>query len=148
MVEFALILPLLIVLAFGISELGRALYQQNSLTRAMASGVRNLARSWDTVDENCTVLTGWNSAVARAKNLTIYGNELGEGRPVVEDLSLDQVVFNVTEKNNGSTGGSACVVDGSVQTPFNGVFGDQVVPLLNLGAITLNARSEERYVGE
>ena len=35
MVEFAIILPLLLLLLFGITELGRALYQQNVLTQAV-----------------------------------------------------------------------------------------------------------------
>jgi Flp pilus assembly protein TadG len=44
MVELAIILPLLLLLLFGVTELGRALYQQNILTQAVELGGRYLAR--------------------------------------------------------------------------------------------------------
>ena len=42
-VEFALVLPLLVVLAFGIAEFGRAYYLQTTLSGAAREGVRVMA---------------------------------------------------------------------------------------------------------
>ena len=40
MVEFAIVLPLLILILFGTTEIGRALYQQNALYKAVSTGSR------------------------------------------------------------------------------------------------------------
>lgn len=148
MVEFAVILPLLVILVFGITELGRAIYQQNTLSKAIEGGVRYLARSWETVDENCNTVGDWGTHSVNAQNIVVYGNEGGAGDPLIDTLTPAQVSFSVVARVNGTTGEDACVVQGVATTPFDGAFGDQIVPLLDLGAITLNARSEERYVGE
>jgi Flp pilus assembly protein TadG len=40
MVEFAIVLPVLLLLVFGIIDFGRALYTQNNLTSAVREGAR------------------------------------------------------------------------------------------------------------
>jgi Flp pilus assembly protein TadG len=46
-VEFALILPILVILVFGIIEFGRAYNAQVSLTGAAREGARHMAVTWD-----------------------------------------------------------------------------------------------------
>ena len=43
-VEMALLLPFLLLLAFGITELGRAVYQYNTLAKAVRDGARHLSQ--------------------------------------------------------------------------------------------------------
>jgi Flp pilus assembly protein TadG len=43
-VEMALLLPILLLLAFGLTELGRAVYQYNALTKAVRDGARHLSQ--------------------------------------------------------------------------------------------------------
>lgn len=43
-VEMALLLPLLLLLAFGITEFGRAIYQYNTLAKAVRDGARHLSQ--------------------------------------------------------------------------------------------------------
>lgn len=43
-IELALILPVMLIAAFGITELGRALYQYNALVKATRDAVRYLAQ--------------------------------------------------------------------------------------------------------
>lgn len=43
-VEFALVLPILLIAVFGITELGRAFYQYNALVKATRDAVRYLAQ--------------------------------------------------------------------------------------------------------
>ena len=45
-------------------------------------------------------------------------------------------------------GVSGCVVQVEAVVPFRALFGDAVVPLLDLGRFDLNARTEERYIGD
>ena len=42
-VEFVIVLPLIILLALAVTELGRGLYQYNTLTKSVQDGVRYLA---------------------------------------------------------------------------------------------------------
>ena len=43
-VEMALLLPFLLLLAFGLTELGRAVYQYNALAKAVRDGARHLSQ--------------------------------------------------------------------------------------------------------
>lgn len=52
-VELALILPVMLILVFGITELGRALYQYNGLVKATRGAVRYLSQ-YDLANEDVT----------------------------------------------------------------------------------------------
>lgn len=148
MVEFALILPLLIVLVFGITELGRALYQVNTLDKAVASGVRFMARYEGLLDlSDCSLNGGpWATASGYASNLVATGKEGAGGTGLLPGLDAGDVSFALdTANTNDDTG---CVIQGTVTVPFFSLFGDSVVPFLNLGPFNLTASSEERYHGE
>ncbi len=154
MVEFAIILPLMIMLLFGITELGRALYQQNTLDKAVNTGARYLARMDGLVqitEDNCTPLTQaeWDAstAVERAKELVAYGSGTTPLLPSLDetDVTIPLPEQRLVNKNDGSV--NICVIEVSARVPFVGYFGEIVVPFANLGSITLNAKTEERYIG-
>ena len=77
-VEFALILPLLLLLSFITFEFGRAFYQYNVLVKSARDAVRFLS----------TQTPG--QGVAVSKNLMVYGNLAGTGTPQVVGLTLSQ----------------------------------------------------------
>ena len=79
LVEFALILPLLLVLTFITTEFGRALYQYNTVTKSVRDAVRYL--SFQTPGSGTTV----------ARNLIVYGNPGGTGAPLAIGLSAANV---------------------------------------------------------
>ena len=155
MVEFAIILPLMLMILFGITELGRALYQQNTLDKAVNTGARYLARMEDIaeIDEvtgNCvTPLANWeaSAAVVRAKELVAFGSGTDPLLPGLDeaDVTIPPPIQRVVNKYDGSE--SICVIEVSVRVPFASLFGEVVVPFANLGSFTLNARTEERYIG-
>lgn len=145
MIEFALILPILIVLVFGVTELGRALYQQNTLDKAVLTGARFLARYPGAVASDCSEGVGWSVALPFAQNLVATGQEVAGGEALLPGLDATKVKV---EKPKGDDFTEGCVVIVTVSVPFASLFGDSVVPLLNLGAFNLNAKSEERYHGE
>jgi hypothetical protein len=67
LVEFAFVLPLLLVLSLASAELGRAVYRYNTTAKAVRDAVRYLS-----------VQTP-GTHVAEARNLVVYGNVEGTG---------------------------------------------------------------------
>lgn len=80
-IEFALVLPLMLLLTFMTTELGRAIYQYNTLTKSVRDSVRYLS----------TQPPGSAAAVTTARNLMVYGNPAGTGSPLALGLSLSHV---------------------------------------------------------
>jgi len=155
--------PLLVILVFGITEIGRALYQENTLAKAVESGARYLSRAYGVLDPaSCASVEdpvngiSWSTSVAHATNVVVYGNEDGNGGPRLPGLDASgAVTFGVRgpETITVDVGGTsqtidACVITAATAAQFNALFGDSIVPLLHLGPITLNANSEARWIGE
>jgi hypothetical protein len=80
-VEFALILPLLLVLTFTVTELGRAFYQYNVLTKSVREAARYLS----------TRTAGATAEIAKAKKIIVYGSPNGSGNAILPGLSLSNV---------------------------------------------------------
>jgi Flp pilus assembly protein TadG len=82
LVEFVLVAPIMLLMMLAVAELGRALYQYNTLTKAVYAGARYYAANVLTVDvTNPAALEVIN---ANTRNLVKFGNINGTG-----DLLLD-----------------------------------------------------------
>jgi Flp pilus assembly protein TadG len=88
-IELTIVLPLVLLLIFGVTELGRALVQYNTLTKAVRDGARYAS---------AFALNGTTQRVAitplleqQIGNMVLYGNPAGNGSPVLEGLSAQQV---------------------------------------------------------
>ena len=79
LVEFALVLPLLLILAFVTTELGRALYRYNTTAKVVRDAVRYLS-----VQQPGTHM-------AEARNIIVYGNPQGEGNALDPELGAANV---------------------------------------------------------
>jgi Flp pilus assembly protein TadG len=80
LIELAIALPLLLLLASGITEFGRAYYQYNTLSKAIRNGARyrsSCAYS-DANRDNC-------------KNLVACGRSDGSGSPVLPGLTAGMI---------------------------------------------------------
>lgn len=99
-IEFALVLLFLIPLAFGITELGRAFYQYNTLVKATRDGARWLAQ-------------GGAASVETARMLAVYGNPAGTGEPLLEGLVPGMVACSTGEPVSYA-GGSMTVATVSI----------------------------------
>ena len=88
-VEFALIVPLLILLSVITTEYGRALYQYNTLTKAVRDGARYLAMQTPPLSGSLTPEE--ETMVNRAKNLVVYGSFSNSGAPLAVGLNPSQV---------------------------------------------------------
>lgn len=80
-VEFGLLLIPLVLLAFGITEYGRALYQYNALGKAVRSAVRHLSEH----------APGDATAKVMAECLAVYATADCSGAPVVSGLATSMV---------------------------------------------------------
>ena len=156
MVEFAIVLPLLIMLLFGITELGRALFQQNSLYKSVSSGARYLARINDVLaiddDGNCTTTGAWPDATSltAAENLIIYGTLAGGGVPLIPNLDDSGAITIAVDsrpliKTDETV--ATCVITVNAEAAFAGIFGEIVIPFTPLEPFAIRAETEERYIG-
>lgn len=153
MVEFVILITLLLLLVFGITELGRGLFQSNTLIKGIESGVRYMTRAYDAVELDlgagtCAKGTAWADAETKAKNIVVYGTEEGGGDPRLPGLDTSLVtVDDPRHETVASAGGAiqACVIRISVaDVPF----GSPILHFLKIGDITFSAEHEERYIGE
>lgn len=148
LVELAIVLPVLLMMVFGITELGRALYQLNTLGKAADAGVRYLTRAWDVLDEDCLPTVNWAAAAASARNYVAYGNSAGQGASLMTGLSADTVTVDAAAGVVPGSSVPACIVRVTVTVPFAGIFGERVVPFTRIGPIDLTSTREGRYIGE
>lgn len=144
MVEFAVMLPLVILLLFGFTEFGRMLYQQNVLTKALASGSRFVSRSPQALTVDCAPGSNWAGVTSQASHLVVFART---GEPRLPGLN-DTGAVSFTSTAQAIGGGTACVIRGVARTEFAGLFGERLVPFMNASTIVLNALNEERYVGQ
>ena len=77
--EFALVVPFLLVMTFLVTEFGRAIYQYNTLTKSVRDAARYLS------------IQTPNTHVTEAQNLVVYGNTAGTGTPLAIGLTTSQV---------------------------------------------------------
>lgn len=86
-VELGLTMVPLLVLTFGVTEYGRAIYTYNSIEKAARDAVRYLTAP----------AAGTADPVADAKNLVVYGNTQGTGTPLAPGLTTGVVnICNAT----------------------------------------------------
>lgn len=66
MVEFAIVLPILLIILFMVAEMGRALYQYNTLYKAVGHAARHFSIHHAAVDSDAQVINmvrcGWREA--------------------------------------------------------------------------------------
>lgn len=79
LVEFALILPMLLVLSVMVIELGHAVYRYNTTAKHVRDAVRYLS-VWPQ-----------NTHITETRNIIVYGNTQGEGVPMDPNLTESNV---------------------------------------------------------
>ena len=161
MVEFAFVAPLLVMLVFGITELGRAMYQLNMISKAASTGARYLSRLNGVVEiiydgdtdkvVSCSAGPQWGAATDAVKNLIIYGSESGSGVPILPEISVEfdplpHVPEEISQGGNTTTG---CVITVKVSGKFVSVFGGEtMIPFTTIEPPTLTEVVQERFIGE
>ena len=83
-VEFAILLPVLLLIVFGITEFGRALYNYNTLVKA----ARDAARYYATQQPGNPP-----AKETEIQNLAVFGNTAGTGNPLAPGLATTMVTL-------------------------------------------------------
>lgn len=131
--EFAIALPFLLLLLFGIFEFGRAYYQYNTLSKAIRNGARYLSsHSYSAAN------------ITNTQNVVVYGNSVGGSNPVLPRLT--SAMINVTP-----SGGTAPYDEINppqfVKVSVNSYPFTTIVPgIINLN-VTFSPLVSFRYVG-
>lgn len=98
-VEMALLLIPLVVMAFGVAEFGRAIYQYNTLTKSVRDSVRLLSQ------QDASDAVNYSSSVADAKCLAVHGTPDCSGQPLAPGLTTGMV--QTTSSSTVSSAGTA-----------------------------------------
>ncbi len=110
MVEAAIVLPILLLLIFGIVEFGRAFNAKNTLNQASREGVRRYALTQD-FDEGATAARDAATSLD-SSSLAISGTACNEGDPtsltVSYPFSYDIPFFGSNTVSMSSTGVMRC----------------------------------------
>lgn len=157
-VEFALVLPLLVVLAFGTIEIGWMIWQHAVITKGVRDGVRYLTR----VPVTCTAAGPGGTFSATNKqsaiNLVKSGNPAGTN-PILRAYQSATFTVDVDCRDAASLGLSGGtylpVVRMTAQVPFDDFTGDagdsyhsEFLAILGIGDVTFTVAHEEAHVGE
>lgn len=116
MVEFAVSVPVLLLLLFGTVEVGRFLNQYSILNDAVRDASRYVAGAAIQGTTGLIVQgSAWSALVAQGQNLAVYGNLAGAGTPLLPGLSVADVTVTADTIGNNVTVTAAY--------PYQGLFG-------------------------
>lgn len=136
LVEFAFVVPLLLLLVVGFSELGFAFYHLNILNKSVQDAARYFSdplQARKGVSSNAIDVSSGNPAVAKAINLVIYGNTDGTGSslmptsasnytptPTVTSPIADHISVNATYQHNFISGNTLNrLTSGTIPSVYN-----------------------------
>jgi len=138
LLEFAIVLPLFLLIAFGITEFGRAYYQYNTLSKAIRDGARYMSSH-----------TYSSTEISNAQKMVVYGNTTGggcpgSGCPVLPGLTASSITIT-------PSGGSGPFNEGNppdwITVQVNGYPFNSLVPgVINLN-VSFSPQIKMRYVG-
>jgi Flp pilus assembly protein TadG len=141
MVEFAMVVPFLLLVVVGTIELGRAYYSYNTLSKAVREGARYVAgHPYDSTLE-----------LPNAKKMTVFGNTGGTGNPVLPNLTTAMVTITPRSGTGGvagpyDMGTPPDYVKVSVSYPYTSVIAGLMTlnlnftPAVEMRYVDLNAR--------
>jgi len=136
LIEFALVLPLLVLMLLGAIEFGRAFYTYNILTKSVRNAARYLSDSQ--VSLSGAIAPGY---VAKARNLAVYGNVTGgTGTRIIPDLQTSHI--NVEGTATPGTSPGQFYVTVSATYPYSPLFG---IPLTSV--VTFRPKVTMLFVG-
>jgi Flp pilus assembly protein TadG len=96
-IEFAICVPVLLLLMLATAEIGRMLFQYDTLTKAVRDGARYAASNAAVGTTRLVNITTQLSTETR--NLTVTGNTAGTGSPLLPGLSVGNIT--VSDAGNG-----------------------------------------------
>lgn len=95
MTEMVIVTPLLLFLMLSVAEIGRALYQYNTLTKSVRDGARYLSIEAILGDTEVIDLTA--TKINTTKNLVLYGSQTGVEEIVIDGLTADMITVTAPD---------------------------------------------------
>ncbi len=121
LVETAITLPFLLLVMLAASEFTNAFVTHTTLTKAVRGGARYVAE--EAIDGSLTVnLT--NDLRQETERMVVYGNTKGNGSPLIEGLTTDDITITALADNN---------IRVTANYPYSGILGS-VLPTFGYGS--------------
>ena len=137
-VEFALFLPVLLIIFVGVTEIGRALYQANSVEKGLRAGAHFAARSEFPLPA---------AVQTAAKNLVKTGDVNGGGSYVTEGWGKAGATLDITVGSYDLNGTPVPVVRLSAVVPFVPLLpGMNLIP--GFAGHQFRLSHEQAYIGD
>ena len=135
LLEFAVVLPVLLLLGLGVVEFSRAYFQYNTLSKAVREGARYMSdHAYDPIE------------IAKAQNITVYGNREGTGSPCLPGLSAANIT--ITPRNPDPDTASRTNPPRWVRVGVTGYAFQPLFPgIVPISSFTFTPSVEMRYVG-
>lgn len=96
-IEFAICAPILLLLLLATAEVGRVLFQYNTLTKTVRDGVRYACSNASVGTTRIVDIT--TQVASETRNLVVTGNTAGTGSPLLPGLTVGDV--EVEDAGNG-----------------------------------------------
>jgi Flp pilus assembly protein TadG len=104
MVEFAISLPVLLLLLFATAEFGHLMTQYSTLNDSVRDAARYVAgAALDGTDGLLVTGGAWTPLVTAGQNLAVYGNAAGTGTALLPSLKVSQITVTEDTVNNNIT---------------------------------------------
>ncbi len=129
MVEFAISVPVVLLLMFGTFEFGHFLIQYSTLNDAVRNAARYVAgKAMDGSTGNLWTGATWSTYATQGTNLAVFGNIAGTGSPVLPALNGANII-TVSEDTTAKT------IKVLAAYPYQPLFGT-VIPTFMGGSIS------------
>lgn len=136
LLEFAMVLPVLLLLAIGTIEFGRAYYQYNTLSKAVRQAARYMSSHGYTAAEQ-----------TNAKRMAIYGNADGTGSPCLPGLTVSNIAVTARDDGGGTGPFTLDAPPAWVRLAVTGYTFQSMFPRIVPINASLTPGVEMRYVG-
>jgi Flp pilus assembly protein TadG len=104
MVEFAISLPVLLLLLFATAEFGHFMTQYSTLNDSVRDAARYVAgAALDGTDGLLVTGSAWSALATQGQNLAVYGNTGGTGTALLPSLNTGQITITEDTVNNNIT---------------------------------------------
>ena len=104
MVEFAITVPVLLLLTFATVEFGNLLIKYSTLNDAVRNATRYVAgAALAGTDDVLVTGSAWTTLAAQGRNLAVYGNLAGSGAALLPSLTVGDVTVTQDTVNNNIT---------------------------------------------
>lgn len=103
-VEIAFLIPLAMILLFGIYQFGRVFFLYQTLQKAVRGGAGLIAKT-----SNVNFCDPSDLAFVDVRNFIVYGNLEGAGTPIVQGLTPDLIQISAERTIPGSATVTDCI---------------------------------------